>query len=99
MQPYEVQGGELTPEQTGYWHTSCLVASPVGLLWAAVRLHTYGEVRGYRGTTELPGWTILEHERGDRVALGETGELIQLARLGSKKKSRKADGGRVFPKV
>lgn len=99
MQPYEIQNGEVPVEQAGHWHTACLVASPSGTAWAAVRLRTYTQVRGYQVTSELPRWTVLAHERGDRVALGKTGERIELARLGSKKKSRKAEGGRVFPKI
>lgn len=101
MQPYEVQNAELPPEQTGHWHTSCLIASPIGAAWATVRLRTYESVRKYAVVEKLAAWTILAHAQGDKIAIGSTGELINLTGIGSKKKkqARKAPGGRVFPKV
>lgn len=82
-----------------YWHTACLIASPQGPIAAARRLENFIGSRNYIVERELPNWTVVVHARGDKVAFGTTGEMLSLSRLGSKKKSRKADGGRVFPKV
>lgn len=63
------------------------------------RLRDLVETRNYVVERDLPDWTVVVHPRGDKVAFGKTGERLSLSNLGSKKKSRKADGGRVFPKV
>jgi hypothetical protein len=91
--------GQFEVFDAAYWHTSCLVASPQGPIASATRLQDFVETRNYVIERELPNWTVVVHARGDKVAFGKTGEMLSLSRLGSKKKSRKAEGGRVFPKI
>lgn len=91
--------GQFERTDAGFWHTSCLIASPQGPAHAEARLRDYLDVRRYTVEREDDTWTVVIHARGDRAAVAKTGEVIELARLGSKKKSRKAEGGRVFPKI
>jgi hypothetical protein len=91
--------GQFERVDAAYWHTSCLVASPLGADVYAARLRDFVDARHYAVERELEGWTVVTHARGDKLALGKTGELLSLSNLGSKKKSRKADRGRVFPKI
>lgn len=91
--------GQFEVLDSAYWHTACLIRSPQGPLAAEARLRSLVEERNYVVERELPNWTVVVHARGDKVALGATGEMLSLSRLGSKKKSRKAEGGRVFPKI
>ncbi len=99
MQAHELESRELPAELAGWWHTACLIESSAASAWAAVRQHMYREVRGYEVVAELDGWIVLQHARGDRIAIGRNGERIGLAGLGSKKRSRKVPGGRVFTRV
>ena len=91
--------GQFERTDAGFWHTTCLIDSPVGADVYATRLRDFVDARHYTIERELDGWTVIVHARGDKVALGTTGETLSLSNLGSKKKSRKAEGGRVFPKV
>ena len=81
------------------WHTVCLIASPRGPLAAEQWLRNYLDERHYTIERELPNWTVVTHARGDKVGFSKSGESLSLSSLGSKKKSRKGDGGRVFPKI
>ena len=91
--------GQFERVDAGWWHTHCLVTSSQGPIAADARLRDYLEGRHYTVEREAGSWTVLVHTRGDKVAISRMGEVIALAHLGSKKKSRKADGGRVFPKI
>jgi hypothetical protein len=91
--------GQFERVDAAFWHTACLIQSPLGRDVYAARLHDLVDTRKYAVEHELESWTVVVHARGDKLALGKTGELLSLSNLGSKKKSRKADGGRVFPKI
>ena len=91
--------GQFERVDAAYWHTRCLVQSPLGADVYATRLHDLVDVRHYAIERELESWTVVVHARGDKVALGKAGERLSLSNLGSKKKSRKAEHGRVFPKI
>lgn len=91
--------GQFERVDAAFWHTACLIQSPLGADVYAARLRDLVDERHYTIERELERWTIVVHARGDKVALGKTGDRISLSNLGSKKKSRKADGGRVFPKT
>lgn len=100
LDSYFIEAGQPDPATAGEWHTVCLVASPFGSAWNAARLRNYREVRGYATVAELADWTIVRRgTTGGCVAFGRVGKLLALAELGSKKKSRRAAGGRVFPVV
>jgi hypothetical protein len=91
--------GQFERVDAAFWHTACLIQSPLGADVYAARLVEFTSARHYTVERELDNWTVITHARGDKVALGKTGESLSLSNLGSKKKSRKADGGRVFPKT
>ena len=63
MQPHEIENRELPAEQSGWWHTACLIASAAAPVWAAARQHTYRTVRGYELIAEVDGWIVLHHAR------------------------------------
>lgn len=83
----------------GYWHTSCLRASSVGRAWQAARLRNYRDVRRFEVVAEPPDWIVIrDPQRGSLLALGATGELVDLA-VGRRKAARSVEGGVVFARV
>jgi len=94
-----IHNGSPPPETSGWWHASCLAASDVGAVWYEARLRNFCTVRHYQSVAEYPHWTVLrEPNRGKLLALGRSGELLNLSR-GSRKSARAAEGGWLYPKI
>ena len=97
LDPFFIAGGTPPPETAGWWHTSCLVTSPVGPQWFAARQRNLRDVRGYVTIEDVPPWTVLKHpQRGDLLALSSSGELLSLTLPPS---SRETEAGRIHQVV
>jgi hypothetical protein len=98
LDSYFIENGSPPVETAGWWHTSCLRASAAGAAWQTAQLRNFSTVRGFTETARTDGWIVLAGPRGDRIAVGASGELLDLAR-GSKKRARAVAGGLVYPKI
>jgi hypothetical protein len=98
LDSYFFSDGSPPRASAGWWHLSCLRASDVGPAWQAARLRNYRDVRKLTVVAEPPGWVVLGDARGKRLALGATGELVELA-IVRRPILRKVDDGVVFSMV
>lgn len=80
LDSYFISDGVPPPESAGWWHVSCLAASPFAADWYQARLRNFRDVRGYEPVAELARWSVLRLARtGDVTALGRGGELLSLS--------------------
>jgi hypothetical protein len=98
LDSYFISDGSPPGESAGWWHLSCLRASDVGPAWQAARLRNYRDVRKLTVVAEPPGWVVLGDARGKRLAIGATGELVDLS-IARGRVLRKVDDGVVFARV
>jgi hypothetical protein len=93
-----IDNGSPPPETAGWWHARCLAESTVASLWHDARLRNLRDVRRYQLVADYPHWTVLrEPNRGKVLALGRTGEFLNLSR--GNRKSVRSDGGRIYSKI
>lgn len=88
-----------SPATAGWWHVSCLRGSSAGPAWHAARLRNYRDVRQFEQVAALPGWTVIrDPRRGKTLAIGHSGELVELS-IGGRGDAREVEGGLVFPRI
>src|SRR5262245_55906592 len=92
--------GPIRPRNSvGWWHASCMAESDMAAMWYEGRLSSLRDIRGYQQVAEYPYWTVVRDPRsGEVVALGRGGQTLDLSR-GNRKWTRKANGGRIYPKI
>ena len=95
LDSYFIDDGVPPRESAGWWHLSCLRASDVGPAWQSARLRNYRDVRKFAVVAETPGFVVLEQPRGKRIAIGATGELVELSIVG-RPRLRENESGVVF---
>lgn len=95
LDSYFIEEGSPPPESAGFWHLACLRASNVGPAWQAARLRNYRDVRKFAVVAEPPGFVVLQQSRGKRIAIGATGELVDLSFVG-RPRLRENESGVVF---
>ncbi|NVB77100.1 MAG: hypothetical protein HOV81_01780 [Kofleriaceae bacterium] len=97
LDSFLIERGSPPEESAGWWHVTCLRASDVGGAWHDARVRNFTRVRGFERVAETASWTVLRDRRRKVLAIGRSGELVEL--VFGRNRPRPVEGGVVVSRV
>lgn len=79
LDSYLIECGSPPEGSDGWWHVACLRASDLGATWHDARIRNLVDVRRCERVAESARWTVLRDRRRKTLAVGRTGELVELS--------------------